>query len=57
MATENAPHGKVDSVEGTMFADGLYSILAARGREAAGRWRQRGNKALVEADGSNEDGR
>lgn len=49
VATQDAPCGENESLDGAMYAKGLDGILAASRRETASRWCQRGDKTLIEA--------
>ena len=51
MTAEQTADGEVEALEGSMLDDGLTSILATGGGEAAGRRRQRRDSRLVETDG------
>lgn len=54
MASEDAAHTEVETLEGTMAEDGFHHILATRRSVAASGRGQRTDAPLVEADGEDE---
>lgn len=54
MASEDAAHAEIESLEGTMAEDGFHHILATRRGVAAGGRCQRTDAVLIEADGEDE---
>ena len=55
MTAEDAADGQIEALEGTMFANGLNSIVTASGREAAHGRREGRDALLVKLDGKNEN--
>ncbi len=54
IASQDAPNGEIEALEGTMLDDGLSCILTTGGRKATG-WRCIGrDSGLVEADGHHQ---
>jgi hypothetical protein len=50
MAPQEAPHRKVQPLEGAVLPESLQCILGAGGGESAGRWSKRAYAQLVELD-------
>ena len=54
MTTADTLDAEPAAFENTVLEDSFYHVLAARGREAAGRRRQRRNEDAVEIDRQEE---
>ena len=48
MTAQDSSDGKIHSLNGTVFAQRLYGILAASGGEPTGRRSKRGDELLIE---------
>ena len=55
MATKNPAYCQIESLDDSVFLNGLNGILRAGGGETAGGRCQRGDESLVEADGKDEE--
>jgi len=55
MAAQDAAHGQIEPLEGSVLLERLDSVLGARRREAARGRCQRADESLVEADGEDEE--
>ena len=56
MTAQDAADSQIESAEGAVLAERLKRVLRASGREAAGGWREGRDVALVNMNGSAEDG-
>lgn len=54
VASENAPDGECQSLDGSVFDQCLTSILTARRCETTGGWREWGDYGLIETDGKQQ---
>ena len=54
MTAQDAANGEPQTFQGTVLLNGLYGILRTRGRIAARRGSERGDKPLVKADGEDK---
>ena len=54
VASQDTPDGQSETLDRTVFHDGLLGILTASGREPARRPQQRRDTYLVKPDGQNQ---